>query len=89
MIPDPVERIWEHVDRIYLPHEKEYLDQEGRKLDKLLTPVVAPIRRQTVQVRRNAPCPCRSGRKYKQCCPYRVSGCFVRFVGRMQICIGY
>jgi uncharacterized protein len=30
--------------------------------------VVAPIRREGAKVGRNDPCPCGSGRKYKQCC---------------------
>jgi uncharacterized protein len=30
--------------------------------------VVAPIRREGTKVGRNDPCPCGSGRKYKQCC---------------------
>ncbi|WP_277183329.1 UPF0149 family protein [Caballeronia sp. BR00000012568055] len=30
--------------------------------------VVAPIRREGVKVGRNDPCPCGSGRKFKQCC---------------------
>ena len=31
-------------------------------------PSVAPFRRDTPRVGRNAPCPCGSGRKYKNCC---------------------
>lgn len=32
------------------------------------TAPVAPVRRETPKVRRNAPCPCGSGMKYKRCC---------------------
>jgi len=32
------------------------------------TPVTLPIRRSTPNLRRNLPCPCGSGKKYKACC---------------------
>jgi len=41
-------------------HEIEYQDGE-------LEPVTSPLHRET-RIRRNEPCPCGSGRKYKRCC---------------------
>lgn len=33
-----------------------------------LPPPVEPIRREGAEIGRNDPCPCGSGKKYKQCC---------------------
>ena len=45
------------------------MDELTRGLAKpvAVTDAVSALRRQ-VKVRRNIPCPCRSGRKYKKCC---------------------
>ncbi len=36
--------------------------------DEPLPPPVETIRKEAVEIGRNDPCPCGSGKKYKQCC---------------------
>jgi len=45
------------------------IDQSGRGDEKM-----APIRKEAQRVGRNSPCPCGSGKKYKQCCMRREGG---------------
>ena len=47
--------------------EKRYKDQLPADDDPPLPPPVEPIKSDT-KPRRNDPCPCGSGKKYKQCC---------------------
>ena len=43
-------------------------EQKGQAVDEALERVSTPIKRETPKVGRNEPCPCGSGKKYKQCC---------------------
>ncbi len=47
--------------------EKRHLKQLPTEDDPQLPPPVEPIR-SDVKPKRNDPCPCGSGKKYKQCC---------------------
>jgi preprotein translocase subunit SecA len=40
----------------------------GDMVEEAIEKVSAPIRRDTPKVGRNEPCPCGSGKKYKNCC---------------------
>ena len=40
----------------------------GDVVDKAINDISAPIKRDVPKVGRNQPCPCGSGKKYKQCC---------------------
>ncbi len=44
------------------------LQHASGRMDQRTARAVKPIVRQTPKVRRNAPCPCGSGKKYKKCC---------------------
>lgn len=48
--------------------EKEYRGQLPGADDEPLPPPVEPIQRGEAKPKRNDPCPCGSGKKYKQCC---------------------
>ena len=50
--------------------EKRYRDQLPGPEEEQLPPPVDPIR-SDAKPKRNAPCPCGSGKKYKQCCGKR------------------
>ena len=60
------------ITQIYLyfaPHRRaNALDPSRSGGARMLPPPAAPHRRQGAKVGRNDPCPCGSGRKYKQCC---------------------
>jgi preprotein translocase subunit SecA len=53
----------EEVERIEEKQRQNYILSRGE--DKA---AVTTIRRETVKVGRNDPCPCGSGKKYKKCC---------------------
>ena len=53
----------EEVERIEEKRRQDYILSRGE--DK---PAVTTIRRESVKVGRNDPCPCGSGKKYKKCC---------------------
>jgi preprotein translocase subunit SecA len=52
----------------------EEIDQMNRSRDQKMTlshgdaPAREPVKRKTIKVGRNQPCPCGSGKKYKKCC---------------------
>jgi uncharacterized protein YecA (UPF0149 family) len=48
--------------------EKTHRDQLPTEDEPPLPPPVDPIRKEDVEPKRNDPCPCGSGKKYKQCC---------------------
>jgi hypothetical protein len=48
--------------------EEDEEDQEDEENQEYLPLRLAPDRREGKQVRRNAPCPCGSGKPYKHCC---------------------
>ena len=48
--------------------EKRHKDQLPTEDDPQLPSAVEPIRGDQEKVGRNDPCPCGSGKKYKQCC---------------------
>lgn len=57
------------MSRKHRPYGRANKKSKGRsKLDKAKGYRIEPIRKQGETVRRNAPCPCGSGRKYKVCC---------------------
>lgn len=61
------------VDGSYPPYRRERLAPTARDVRESLPPIVAPtvrvpIRRAVEMLRRNAPCVCGSGRKFKRCC---------------------
>ncbi|WP_369122926.1 SEC-C metal-binding domain-containing protein [Pseudomonas amygdali] len=41
---------------------------EPHRWSLALTPPDVPLRREGPKIGRNAPCPCSSGRKFKNCC---------------------
>ncbi|WP_372591306.1 preprotein translocase subunit SecA [Guyparkeria sp.] len=43
-------------------------EEPARRPDASAEPPTRPVRRETPKVGRNDPCPCGSGKKYKQCC---------------------
>ena len=58
--------------------DHHYQRQQDARKDRLknlpgedeepLPPPVEPIRKEGAEIGRNDPCPCGSGKKYKQCC---------------------
>ncbi len=48
--------------------DKEHRGQLPGGEDEPLPPPVEPIQRAEAKPKRNDPCPCSSGKKYKQCC---------------------
>lgn len=64
-----VERLapWERADEAERVDALERLD-DGEPAWK-----PQPIHRESIRIGRNAPCPCGSGKKYKNCCLKRVS----------------
>jgi preprotein translocase subunit SecA len=53
-----------------LIRQQESIDNQGSEKRR-----IEPIRnRGEVRVGRNAPCPCQSGKKYKNCCMRRAAG---------------
>jgi uncharacterized protein YecA (UPF0149 family) len=48
--------------------EKAHREQLPTEDEPALPPPVDPIRKEKVEPKRNDPCPCGSGKKYKQCC---------------------
>ncbi len=57
-------------DRFVKKREREeaYRKQLPTDDEPPLPPPVAPIHSDEQKIERNAPCPCGSGKKYKQCC---------------------
>jgi preprotein translocase subunit SecA len=49
------------------PSVQEILDADDTNNEDLTTEVAMPFKRETPKVGRNEPCPCGSGKKYKQC----------------------
>ena len=43
-------------------------EEKGKAVDEALERAATPIKREGPKVGRNDPCPCGSGKKYKQCC---------------------
>lgn len=64
-----------HGDDKFEDHYQRQQDQRKDRLKNLpgedeepLPPPVEPIRKEAAEPGRNDPCPCGSGKKFKQCC---------------------
>ena len=61
------DRFEQHYDR-KKEEEKRYKATLPGEDEAPLPPPVEPIKSEKAEPRRNDPCPCGSGKKYKQCC---------------------
>lgn len=62
---EPKSEIAQHIENTL---HAEIGDEEKREMEEFTKRTQSKVHRMPVSVPRNAPCPCKSGQKYKRCC---------------------